>query len=275
VTRTLDARKTLLTTAATAALFALVAVLILYSSRPAAADEPALPGEAPDRDSAPASGLIWAGLGGTFTPPEPETVESAATRPAAAEPVAKKPAATQPVQRQQISTPERAKSPEKSKSVGDPKKNPLMAPFANKPPQDKTLSITIPRMGLKDLEMPDSSSQSVLDRQGIMHLSGTGFPWQRLSNTYVAGHAQGYAGSRYERVFEDLDKLRDGDRIILRDANGKAYTYKVYKSFVVSPADYWVTNPVKDRQVVTLQTCWPAPSYEQRLIVRAERVEEA
>jgi sortase A len=255
-----------MTATTTAALLALVVVLIL-STRPATAEERVLPGEAPDRDSAPASGLIWSGLGGTLTPPEPEAT---------------------PMEKQQVSTPERAtnaEKPQKPTSAAPPKNpaNPDKKPSGSapggkgtldvqQPPKDKTLSVTIPRLGLKDVRMPDSAAQSVLDSHGIMHLSGTGFPWQRLSNTYIAGHAQGYAGSRVPRVFEDLDDLRDGDRIIVRDANGDSYTYKVYKSMVVSPTDYWVTAPIKGKKVVTVQTCWPAPSYGQRLIVRAEMV---
>lgn len=189
------------------------------------------------------------------------------THPAAA---ATRPAAKAPAGQQQISTPERAKDAQVSADRG--KKGSSGSASGGEPPESNALSLTIPKLDLKNVRLPDSPAQSVLDRQGIMHLSGTGFPWQRLSNTYIAGHAQGYAGSRYERVFRNIDKLRDGDRIILRDANGRAYAYEVYKRLVVSPADYWVTEPVANRQIVTLQTCWPAPSYEQRLIVRAERV---
>lgn len=271
MSRTRTARMPRPMTATTAAaLLALVAVLIL-TTRPATAEERVLPGEAPDRDSAPASGLIWSGLGGTLTPPEPEAT---------------------PMEKQQVSTPERAtnaEKPQKPANASSPPRNPANAPDPDKkpsgsapggkgtldvqqPPKDKTLSVTIPRLGLKDVRMPTSSAQSVLDRNGIMHLSGTGFPWQRLSNTYIAGHAQGYAGSRVPRVFEDLEDLRDGDRIIVRDANGDSYTYEVYKKLIVSPTDYWVTEPIKGKKVVTLQTCWPAPSYGQRLIVRAEIV---
>lgn len=241
------------------ALLALAAILIL-STRPAMAGERVLPGEAADRDSAPASGLIWAGLGGTLEAPEPEPVQKQAP------------------DRQEISTAERATVPVKPVNAATPPGKPSEpasgngAPDVRKPPEDKTLSITVPRLGLKDVQVTDSPAQSVLDRQGIMHLSGTGFPWQRLSNTYIAGHAVGYANTRVPRVFEDLDDLRDGDRIMVRDADGASYTYKVYKSMVVSPMDYWVTQPVDGKKVLTLQTCWPAPSYGQRLIVRAEIV---
>ena len=109
-----------------------------------------------------------------------------------------------------------------------------------------------------------------------MHLAGTDFPWKDgPSNTYIVGHAIGYAGSRVPEAFRNLVDLRDGDRVTLHDADGKRYDYRVYQRLVVDPTDYWVTRPVPDKQnIVSLQTCWPEPTFEKRLIVRAELVEE-
>ncbi len=41
--------------------------------------------------------------------------------------------------------------------------------------------------------------------------------------------------------------------------------------FVVDPNDDWAVNPVRGRDMVTLQTC-TYPSLENRIIVRADRV---
>jgi sortase A len=41
---------------------------------------------------------------------------------------------------------------------------------------------------------------------------------------------------------------------------------------VVGPADTWVMGEVRGRDMVTLQTCTPIPTFEQRIIVRADRV---
>jgi sortase A len=43
----------------------------------------------------------------------------------------------------------------------------------------------------------------------------------------------------------------------------------VFKEFTVGPTDLSVTNPVPDKNVLTLQTC-TLPDYSQRLIVQAE-----
>jgi sortase A len=41
---------------------------------------------------------------------------------------------------------------------------------------------------------------------------------------------------------------------------------------VVGAEDDWVTGRVRGRDLLTLQTCTPIPSFEKRLIVRAERI---
>lgn len=142
-----------------------------------------------------------------------------------------------------------------------------------KGPRDKRLGLSVPKLGMKNVLVGNSPDQSYLDREGIMHLSGTGFPWQEGANTYIAGHAIGYPGGRVPFAFYDLEDMRRGDKITLRDARGKAYHYRVYERLLVDPNAFWVTNPVVDKDIVSLQTCWPNPSFEKRLIVRAERVE--
>lgn len=153
-----------------------------------------------------------------------------------------------------------------------PEEIPPPAPVPLPKPADTRLSLTIPRLGLIDVTVGDSPRQSYLDREGIMHLSGTGFPFKRGSNTYIAGHAGDYDRSRVPNVFRNLNALRRGDVIALRDANGKNYNYRVYERLVVNPHDVWVMDPIPGKKVVTLQTCFPVPTYETRLIIRGELV---
>ena len=134
-------------------------------------------------------------------------------------------------------------------------------------PRGTDLLLSVPRVGLEDIPVGDSPEQSYLDQEGIMHLSGTGFPRERGSNTYIAGHAD-YDGSRLPSIFRNLKDLRQGDLITLRDATGKTYDYRVYERLVVTPYDVWVTRPTAGRNIVSLQTCFPEPTFEQRLIVR-------
>jgi sortase A len=82
----------------------------------------------------------------------------------------------------------------------------------------------------------------------------------------------GYSGTWSRMIFYHLDKLGEGDEVLLEDRDGGRYEYRVTESFVVDPSDTWVMGRVRGRDLLTLQTCTPIPGFEQRLIVRAERV---
>ena len=73
-------------------------------------------------------------------------------------------------------------------------------------------------------------------------------------------------------IFYNLDELREGDKIVLKDRSGRAYRYEVSEIFLAQPTDLWVMGQVRGRDMVTLQTCTPIPTFEKRLIVRADRV---
>ena len=140
-------------------------------------------------------------------------------------------------------------------------------------PEDKTLIVTIPKMEVAEAEVPDAAGddeEKLREYLGI-HLKGTGFPWQRGANVYIAGHRLGYPGEASFLAFYDLDALEPGDEITIKDADGKEYVYRVFKEFTVEPTNLSVTQPVPGKDVLTLQTC-TLPDYSQRLIVQAEKV---
>jgi sortase A len=72
-------------------------------------------------------------------------------------------------------------------------------------------------------------------------------------------------------IYYNLDKLGRGDEILLKDRNGKSYRYRVSEVFITEPVDSWVMGQVRGRDMLTLQTCTPIPTFEKRLIVRADR----
>jgi sortase A len=143
--------------------------------------------------------------------------------------------------------------------------------FGSDAPENPTMTLTIPELS-RVSEVPvynaPMTDKSAL-HHGTLHAKGTGFPWQRGANVYIAGHRLGFPGTKSYLVFWELDKLENGDDVILTDANGTRYTYEVFKEFVVNPDAYYVTQPVAGRSIVSLQTC-TLPDYEQRLIVQAE-----
>jgi sortase A len=136
-------------------------------------------------------------------------------------------------------------------------------------PSPKNLKLTIPKLGLRDVEVPTGFRQEELDREGLLRTKDSGLPWEEGSNTFIAGHALGYPYTRVPRAFHDLDTLAPGDEVTLEGADGRRYAFEVYDEMTVEPDDTWVAYPVEGRTVVSLQTCVPVPTFEDRLIVRA------
>ena len=141
-------------------------------------------------------------------------------------------------------------------------------------PEDKTLWVTVPKMSrIEDAAIPSTAGDdedSLKDYAGI-HLEGTGFPWQDEANVYIAGHRLGYPSTDSFLAFWDLNNVKKGDEVYVKDAMGRSYTYRVFKESIVGPDDTFVTQTQKGRNIITLQTC-TLPDYSERLIIQAEKV---
>ncbi len=139
-------------------------------------------------------------------------------------------------------------------------------------PEEKTLKLTVPKLDrVEGVPVYDAASGEYEDamHDGTAHVKGTGFPWQRGANVYIAGHRVGFPGTKSDLVFWDLDKLQKGDEVFLTDADGERYTYEVFDKFVVDPDAVRVLRPVPNKSVVSLQTC-TLPDYSKRLVVQGE-----
>jgi sortase A len=124
---------------------------------------------------------------------------------------------------------------------------------------------------IKDDTIPYTTGddeQALKEHAGI-HLDGTGHPWEREANVYIAGHRLGYPDTDSWLAFWDIDALEDGDEVLITDTNGKKYTYEVFEELVVEPTDLYVTEPLEGRNIVSLQSC-TLPDYSERVIVCAE-----
>lgn len=145
--------------------------------------------------------------------------------------------------------------------------------FGPETPEDPAMALTVPAMDRVE-EVPvytGPANDKAALHDGTLHVDDTGFPWQRGSNVYIAGHRLGFPATRSYLVFWDLNELRNGDEVIVTDANGTRYTYAVFRKFVVAPDAYHVTRPVPGRSIISLQTC-TLPDYSRRLVVQAELV---
>lgn len=140
-----------------------------------------------------------------------------------------------------------------------------------KAPKDDALTLTVSGMdrvdGVKVYDAP-ASDNTTLDK-GAMHIRGTGYPWQKGANVFIAGHRLGYRDTGSYLLFRDLDELENGDGIHLTDSENREYTYRVFKKFTVDPDAGEVMRPVKDKNVVSLQSC-TLPDYKERIIVQGE-----
>lgn len=139
-------------------------------------------------------------------------------------------------------------------------------------PAGAVMGLTIDAINLSNAPIYDEESEAALDK-GVIHIPETPMPWDGADdkNVYLAGHRLGYAGTPSRMIFYRLTDLRTGDKVVMRDRGGKEYLYAVTERFVVSPRSTWPVQPVRGRDMVTLQTC-VGPGYGQRLIIRADRV---
>jgi sortase A len=108
-------------------------------------------------------------------------------------------------------------------------------------------------------------------RAGAGHYPTTALPGDQ-GNVAIAGHRTGFG-----EPFRHLDKLRQGDKVVLETPIG-TYTYEVMAP-IEGHKNPWITNP-KDLSVIsptleavlTLTTCDPPHTSKNRLIVRARLV---
>jgi sortase A len=140
-------------------------------------------------------------------------------------------------------------------------------------PPGAIMGLTIRAIGVHNAPVFNSDAQWALDN-GVAHVPETSLPWSSTPqrNVYLAGHRFGWPGTASHLVFYNLDQLGRGDEILLKDRDGRAYRYQVTEVFVTDPGDSWVMGQVRGRDMVTLQTCTPIPAFDQRLVVRADRV---
>jgi sortase A len=122
----------------------------------------------------------------------------------------------------------------------------------------------IPRLRL-DLVVVEGSGEADLMR-GPGHITGTPL-FGQPGNVGIAGH-------RYPGVFWDLDRLHEGDPVVV-ETREKWYVYRVTREMIVGPSDvavlaaHPVGAPAAARDFLTLVTCDPVFTTRRRLIRQA------
>lgn len=139
-------------------------------------------------------------------------------------------------------------------------------------PEDTTLTVTVPNMErVQEVEIPTGpgTDESLFRDNVAVHLEGTGYPWEEEANVYIAGHRLGFRDEESWLAFYDLESLKNGDEIIVTDANGTEYVYEVFETITVAPTQVEVVEPIPGKNIVSLQSC-TLPDYSDRVIVRGE-----
>jgi sortase A len=132
------------------------------------------------------------------------------------------------------------------------------------PPQIRPKTLGVIKIDKINVKMPilEGTNQSSL-KIGAGQMKGS-TPLGEIGNAVLAGH-RSYT---YGRFFNRLNELEEGDLIIV-EAQGQTYQYKVFRILVVEPTDLSVLNRNNRDRVLTLITCTPIRTATHRLIVHA------
>ncbi|WP_246213191.1 class D sortase [Aminipila butyrica] len=120
--------------------------------------------------------------------------------------------------------------------------------------------ISIPSISSDQLLLEGSSSKQL--KYGAGHVTGTALPGD-VGNCSIAGHRNYTFGSYFNR----LDEVQVNDLITIQ-YNNATFTYIVTESFIVEPDDVSILASTPNLSTLTLITCHPKGSNEQRLIIK-------
>jgi sortase A len=105
---------------------------------------------------------------------------------------------------------------------------------------------------------------------GVAHMKGTPLPGDP-GNSVIFGHSSYYKDKpgNYKTIFATLNNLKVGDAIaIVR--SGNTLNFAVTAKNIVNPDDVNVVSQDNSKKELTLITCWPVNTTQQRLVITAE-----
>jgi sortase A len=123
---------------------------------------------------------------------------------------------------------------------------------------------SVGRLQIPRLRVNETIYEGVTDAQfhiGVGQLPG-GPALGTKGNIVIGGHR-----TSAHRPFANLDRLKNGDQIIVR-RNGKKFRYVVSKTFVVTKHALWILKPTTN-STLTLFSCHPKGKTSHRYVIRA------
>lgn len=169
------------------------------------------------------------------------------------------------------------------KGVGAPKFSPFASLIGQPTPLKVTpinrgFSLVIEKIGVnapvvKNVNVANTKDYLNSLRYGVAHAAGTALPAEKPGNTYLFAHSalDFWNFGKYAMVFTLLNKLNNGDRVVLF-YEGKRYDYQVFNKEIVKDFDTQPLLRTYEEPVLTLQTCDPPGTALNRLIVTARLV---
>ncbi len=137
--------------------------------------------------------------------------------------------------------------------------------------------IIIPKI---NLEVPvvfdmDTVAEDAIQRsleEGVVHYATTPNPGEK-GNVAIVGHSSNNIlnKGKYKFAFVLLKRLENDDTFFVQ-RNGIRYTYRVYKSDIVTPDNINVLDTQDKPNTITLITCDPPGTSINRLVVVAEQI---
>lgn len=118
--------------------------------------------------------------------------------------------------------------------------------------------LEIPKIDLETIVLKGTSVSNLRKATGFYTMSA--MPGE--GNTAIAGHR-----NTYGHPFRKVNNLTQGDEILLTYKDN-VFVYKVDRVFIVANNDWSVIDPT-EKSVLTLTTCHPIGTSDQRMIVRS------
>ncbi len=150
-------------------------------------------------------------------------------------------------------------------------KTPIDPPV--KPEEVKQGWIRIPAINvnvplIQSASLADEDVLSVLNQGAALYPNGV--TPGALGNVFLSAHSTGepWKGA-YRFAFIRINELKTGD-VILLDWHGARYTYKIYKSEIVTPTAGYTIPSDHLYPTMSLMACWPLWSTSQRMLVHAD-----
>lgn len=122
---------------------------------------------------------------------------------------------------------------------------------------------------------PDHDSQMAAMANGVawFGIPGANSKPGQVGNTVLSGHSSSdwLDSGDYKFIFARLEQMDEGDTVYINYKSTR-YTYKITKKEVVKPNDVQALIYETDKPMLTLITCVPLGTANNRLLVSAEQV---